>query len=839
MTLHKTFYAVLLLPLCILTAYPVSSQVHRGSINVRIRYTARQANNRSRITLTESSSQSLQSEVSLNGKTEITLSEIPFGLYILRLYEHDSITSTKYIRVTSSVPLDVVLGQVSGEEVIVEASHISSAVTSTTLNAQAINALPVVSAPKRFESVRLSTPGVVPDEDGRMHIRGEDAQLQYIIDGIPITTNQTRIYSALLNAGIVNSVNIIRGGFNAEYGVAASAVGIISTRSGFEKPFFVNAEAELGSFNSRSTSLSMGGNIDNTASVFFAYANGQTDRYLDPISGFEPNHTDGSTHNYFGKIDLAVTNDITVSLLGSRNLAQFGIPNGSEKIPPQDQRQSVSDYMGALRLTAALSNTSALNVLAYKRHYESQNTSGGLMEIITAEEKAKAAAENEDFFIGAKRENEAVGAQADYTMLTHWFDVENTVKAGIGYESYPLKEYFSFAVTNPSLSNADSAGGDARLLPYDITKGGRPFKVNASNTGSRISGFLQDDIQFENWHISPGIRYDMYSLLEDESALSPRLGIGYRWSDDLTLRFSYNRIVMQAPVENILVSSSAEADSLVGAEQGNIPTNVRSEKEHVIEIGAAYRLDEFIDLDLSAYGKLINDFIVKAELGSSGVIFPVNLKEGMVFGGEFTARLRKWNNISAQLSLSTCFSFGKKPDDGSNPIAAGLILGEEGRNYSHPFGGEDIFPTEHNQLLTAVLESQYQHPSGFFAVLGGRFDSGLPFDLVDAEGNGMDEAASRAYLKRRGYSDDVIDMLSLEGEVENGKISPDKTVAPHFVLDAGIGYDFTKEMDLPIIASVTINNVLDTKYLYKFESSFGGTHFGMPRFVNVALRIKY
>jgi len=42
---------------------------------------------------------------------------------------------------------------------------------------------------------------------------------------------------------------------------------------------------------------------------------------------------------------------------------------------------------------------------------------------------------------------------------------------------------------------------------------------------------------------------------------------------------------------------------------------------------------------------------------------------------------------------------------------------------------------------------------------------------------GLDEAASRAFLKKKGYTDDVIDMLDLSVDSPNpGVISPDKSV---------------------------------------------------------------
>jgi len=125
---------------------------------------------------------------------------------------------------------------------------------------------------------------------------------------------------------------------------------------------------------------------------------------------------------------------------------------------------------------------------------------------------------------------------------------------------------------------------------------------------------------------------------------------------------------------------------------------------------------------------------------------------------------------------------------------------------------------------------------GLAATFGGRFDSGLPFDLTAADGSSLDAAQSRAELKQRGYGDDVLDLLSLEPE-EPG--SPDKSVAPHAIFDLGLEYKLPAGYGPAVKFKAAVMNVLDTPYLYKFESSFGSTHFGRPRTVGVWASVEY
>lgn len=163
-------------------------------------------------------------------------------------------------------------------------------------------------------------------------------------------------------------------------------------------------------------------------------------------------------------------------------------------------------------------------------------------------------------------------------------------------------------------------------------------------------------------------------------------------------------------------------------------------------------------------------------------------------------------------------------------------LGEKGESYSDPFKGEDSFPTEHNQLLTASFGITYQHRSGLFATIGGRFDSGLPFDLEGPQGQPLDEAQSRQELLRRGYTDDVIKLLDLAPETAG---SPDRSVAPHAVFDVSGGCNFLSLSRIPVKLTLTVLNIFDTAYLYKFESSFGGTHFGVPRTFTARVDLTY
>ncbi|MCX6148371.1 MAG: TonB-dependent receptor [Candidatus Kapabacteria bacterium] len=801
-----------------------------SSIKGEIKYPEWKFSSNSKIVLKNVQNNCIIQENKVNENGTFTFRDVPFSNYLVEYYESDLLTSSKKVSLNSSLTQKIILNikQQKTSEIVVLAdiSDKGNVGGKTTYTQKDIEEMPVFSNSKLIETVILNSAGTVPDEDGRMHIRGEDAQLQYVIDGIPVYGNQTRIYSSLFNASNIKSMDFIRGGANAEYGVATAGILNINTKSGFDRPIFAHAFGQSGSFASNDAGVEIGGNLDQKIALFVGASSSKTDRYLDPISLGDPIHNAGKSNNIFVKADALLSDKIDLVILGAYSTSNLDIPNSTIS-SKQDQKQAMTNSMIGLRLNAELGEKSVMSLVGYTRNDIAEISSNGINRIANSADSIKAL-QNEKYFMGGKRDNKVIGGMLEFT--TKILENDN-FKAGIGGEVYPLKEYLSFAVTNRSLSTADSSGGDERFVPYDITRSGsKPFLVDQSKDGNRLFAYVQDVIPFEKWNLSVGLRYDYFNLFKAENNLSLRLGANYLVNEDLILRASYNRIAMQSPLENILVSSSIEAATLTGKDQMGIDNKVKSEKSHILEIGGLYKLNDYVTIDLAGYGKLIEDFIVKVELGNSGVIFPVNLKNGLVAGGELQVKLNNWNNFSGFLSFSTCFSVGLKPDDGSSPISSGLILGEEGHNYSHPFAGEDFFPTEHNQLLTAAFNINYNFGSGIFATLGGRFDSGLPFDLVDSLGKGLDAAQSRLELKRRGYSDKVIDMLSLDSEMEG---SPDKSVAPHAIFDLSAGVDFRKLANLPFKLTLSVLNIFDTAYLYKFESSFGGSHFGTPRMINL------
>ncbi|MDB5051102.1 MAG: TonB-dependent receptor [Fibrobacteres bacterium] len=787
-----------------------------------------------RILLREVSTAQVVMETHADASGRFRFRNVPYASYTLEARNGDKTWASRTVKVANpstagaDFPCPAAVEEVSGlqlpDRVVKARAEASPLETSGHLfyAAEDIRGLLAPSRENAVEALLLQSADVVPDEDGRLHARGEDAQIQYVVDGIPWSGNPTRVYSSLFHADMAKSIDVLSGGLPARYGAGSAVVNVV-TRDGLDIPFSVRASAGAASHGTREADVAAGGRLGERVGLSLSASRSTSERYLDPISGFDAIHDEGEGNHAFAKLTAVPVESAELRIMGGYDATKYDIPNLFSRNPAQDQAQDLLSYLVGARLDVDPGTNVHMAAALYSRGTQADLRSGGLSTISGPADSAKALSQNERFFLGAGREENYNGGALELFLKPTLGGKTHRFRAGVSGEFNPLSESFAFAITDSGMSGPD---GDARLRPYDISRGGSPLTAEQSGSAWAAAAYVEDGFEVGRWSFLSGLRYDVFSLFETEQAVSPRLAASFSSTSNLDLRLSLDWLAARAPLENILLSSSPALLPLSGSEQGSTPTTVGAERSVVLDLGANYRWGSYIILDGGMYGKYIRNFLVKSELGNSGLIFPINLKQGMVAGGKLQARLREWRRVSGSLSLGSCVSLGLKPEDGSNPIAAGLLVGEEGHNYGHPFAREDAFPTEHNQLFTGVLNLRYRIVRGLAGSFGARFDSGLPFDLVAADGSTLDEAQSRAELKRRGYGDDVIDLLALEPE-EPG--SPDKSVAPHAVFDLGLEYRLPLGPGPALELRAVVLNVLDTPYLYKFESSFGSTHFGRPR----------
>jgi Carboxypeptidase regulatory-like domain len=99
------------------------------------------------------------------------------------------------------------------------------------------------------EAIVYSTGGVAADANGFFHPLGDHAQVSFVIDGQPISDQQSKLFSTQLPTSAIQSMEATTGTPNAEFGDKSSLVAQITTRSGLGAgKVFGNIDATYGSF---------------------------------------------------------------------------------------------------------------------------------------------------------------------------------------------------------------------------------------------------------------------------------------------------------------------------------------------------------------------------------------------------------------------------------------------------------------------------------------------------------------------------------------------------------------------------------------------------------------
>ncbi len=109
------------------------------------------------------------------------------------------------------------------------------------------------------QAITFSTGGVVADGNGLFHPVGDHSQTSFVIDGQPISDQQSKIFSTQLPTSAIQSMEVVTGTPAAEFGDKTSLIAQITTRSGLGAGrTFGNIDANYGSFGTTGGGVGLG-----------------------------------------------------------------------------------------------------------------------------------------------------------------------------------------------------------------------------------------------------------------------------------------------------------------------------------------------------------------------------------------------------------------------------------------------------------------------------------------------------------------------------------------------------------------------------------------------------
>src|SRR5579862_4244276 len=257
---------------------------------------------------------------------------VPFGMYRIAVMRDGFVTSAGLVEVRAAVPtqyrvtlsLAPVQAQVTvrADDTLIDARQTATVHRiGADLLQQRTTALPGRSLPDLVNT----QPGWLLEANGILHPRGSEYQTQYIIDGQPLTDNRSPAFAPEIDADDVHAMNILTGGYPAEYGRKLGGVIDVMTSGNARQGLHGSVAGSFGSFDTKTgNAIAEYGWPRTTLSVSGGVA--ATDRYLDPP--VEQNDTNsGTTAQASVHLERDLTDADRLGVIVRRGQVRFSVPN--------------------------------------------------------------------------------------------------------------------------------------------------------------------------------------------------------------------------------------------------------------------------------------------------------------------------------------------------------------------------------------------------------------------------------------------------------------------------------------------------------------------------------
>jgi len=715
-----------------------------------------------------------------------------------------------------------------------------------------IDRMPTQSVSSPLSSlITLTTPGVAADSNGSFHPLGDHAEASFVVDGQPITDQQSRTFSTQVSLNALQSVEVREGAPGADVGDKTSMVIVAQTRSGLDQRTPHGSLA----FNRSSYATSTGsGSLGFGAARFGSFTAIDalnSGRFLDAPETLAL-HANGNAQNLIERLDYKASDKTSLQLNTSLSRSWFQTPNTfDQEALGQNQRQSVTSFNVAPQILHTLSNHafSQTNFWVRQdkiRYRPSDDIFSDSPAYLQQGRRLTNAGTRSELTWNQGRHNAIGGVEFKHTFLAEQFSTGITDPAYnspcLGPDGVPSPDT---SVTDPSQCAAAGLTPNNSFLPgllsIDLTRGGEIYAFEGYTDIKQLALFGQDFIRLGNFTADVGLRFDKYNGLATNHGVQPRVGIVYSSSALRTnLHLNYSRIFITPYNENLIVASSSGpgsvSESLGAANSAVLNTGHRNQFNTGFETSLA---------DFSLSGEYFWKFTYGAYdfdvLLNSPLTFPTQFRKSKIDGGLVRLTLNPTHGVNGFLTVSHVRSRLFGPELG-------------GISFSAPYG--NVARPDHDEGLAMNLNLRYQFGHrGPWINASYRYDGGLVAvavpDIRTALQLTGDEQQQMGLHCGSVFATVSAPLRSCSGPLsatriripapgtENDDTNPPR-IAVRNTVDLSIGEDYLihhENQSLGVRAEVV--NLNNTSALYNFLSTFSGTHFLTARAITVGIRYSF
>jgi hypothetical protein len=775
---------------------------------------------------------------------------VPVNNYHLQISIQGFNTAQQNVDVRNSVPVmvNVALSLASEASSVTVQATAASVETDTAshqdVDQSAFAKLPVLSPGAGLsDAITMSTGAVSADANGFFHPQGDHAQTTFIIDGQPVSDQQSKLFSTQIPLNALQGMELITGSPSAQYGDKTSLVVNATTRSGLGATVpFGSFDSGWGSFGTFTEDATLGFGTP-TFGNFLALNASRSGRFLDTPE-FLPFHDIGNNGSIFDRIDWqpGPKDILHLDIFGARNW--FQVPNSYDQLT-QDQRQRVLSWSLAPGYQHTFNAHTLLTINPFVRrdqldYYPSRDPFNDTP--VTASQN---------------RVLMNYGFKADLA----WSHGHHDIKVGMQIQQTRLLENFAFGITNASYNPVClDSGGNALLLPgitnpaecsninpgyvgnpnlmpgivpYDLTRGGSMFNFHATHNVNEYAFYFQDTITLGHLTIDAGLRDDQYNGVTSANGFQPRLALSYLLPSKTVLRASYARTFETPFNENLLLSSAAGSGGLAANVFGTVYNPIRPGNRNDFDTGFQQGIGKWLIIDADYFWKYTHNAFDFAVLFNTPITFPIAWNNSKVDGVTGRVSTINLHGFQAYLTLGHTRARYFPPETGGLIALGGIPTG--------------VFRIDHDQAYQQNVNLRYQRKKNQEWIdFTWRLDSGLvvsgipdvaaaltltPSEQVDIglACNGVAATFQAPIRTCTGAGTSTLLTLPQTG-TENDDHNPDRVKA-HSLLDIGVGTDnlFHKETGPRWTLKFSVENLTNKVALYNFLSTFSGTHFIEPR----------
>jgi hypothetical protein len=706
--------------------------------------------------------------------------DLPFGVYRLSLNAEGFALWTDVIEIRSEVPKRVsVTLSLAPVRTQVEVTEPTTLVdpnglgTQYAIGHQALSEN-ITSQPGRDLSDLVNDmPGWLYEANGVLHPRGSEYDVQYVVNGVPVTENRSPGFAPSLNTGDVESMRVLTAGYPAEYGRKLG--GVIEVTTEKDIPFGLHGEIDVagGSFSTLTGSAAISYAVARNRFSFSADGF-HTNRYLDPpvLQNFTNTaNARGFSGSY--EREFSESDRLRISLM--HNMTRFLVPNYFvQQTAGQRQDSANTDTSGQISLQHLISPDLLLSISANVRHATAELFSNALATPVIALQDR------------GYREGYVRGDLVGHHGSHDW-------KVGVDDIFNPVHERLQYKITDPGQFDPGTQ---------------QQFQFSDHRWDVEPSAYVQDQIHVGNWNLSAGLRFDHYAFVVRESAWSPRIGISrYVHSFNLLMHASYDRVFQTPAVENLLLASSPQLDSLNPLV---VRLPVRPGRGNYYEFGITKAVAGRLRLDANVFRRDFRNYSDDDVLLDTGVSFPVAFARARIIGEELRLSVPGWGRFSGYLSYTN------QSGTGQGPVTGGLFLGSDAANQ---LPNTSKFAVSQDQRNTLRVRLRFQAPRQSWFAVGGEYGSGLPADTGDTNPDVL--------LAQYGAA--ILNQVNLE----RGR------VRPNLSLDAAAGKELYRREQRSATIQIQARNLTNRVNVINFESLFSGTAVAPPRSVSAQVQFAF